>query len=251
MGSSSLRLITHSFSHRPALDTAVSRAILHRVSDDAEPATLRLYNPGSIVAFGPQDAASPGFIKAVDSSRKRGFEAIKRLAGGHAAIFHPGTIAFTWTIHDTNSNASVNDRFRAISQLIASALKRMGVDAHIGPVPGEYCSGQYSVNARGSKKIMGVGQRLALRAAHVGGVVIVNNTALIRDMLTPVYEALNLKWDPCTAGSIEDEIGTITYAQAQEAIVNEFSREYDLYNGIISNDTMALAKTLEVEHMAP
>ena len=33
---------------------------------------------------------------------------------------------------------------------IASALRGLGVDAHVGAVPGEYCPGDHSVNARGT-----------------------------------------------------------------------------------------------------
>ena len=55
-----------------------------------------------------------------------------------------------------------------------TALCSLGVDARIGEVAGEYCPGKYSVNARGATKIMGVGQRLARHAAHVGGVIVVN-----------------------------------------------------------------------------
>lgn len=251
MGSPYLRLLTDSFPCKPALDTAISRAILRRVSDGIEPTTLRLHRPGSVVAFGPQDATSPGYFKAVDISHQRGFEAIKRLAGGRAAIFHPGTIAFAWTIHDTSPEVGVDARFRELSQLMATALRRLGLDAQIGAVPGEYCSGQYSVNARGSKKLMGVGQRLSHKAAHVGGVLVVNDTVIVRDMLIPIYEALNLKWDPYTTGSVEDEMGRITYSQVQEAIIDEFGRRYDLYNGTVNAETMALAETLEMEHIAP
>ena len=54
------------------------------------------------------------------------------------------------------------------------SFRRLGVDARVGEIPGEYCPGAYSVNARGVKKLMGVGQRLVPSAAHVGGVVVVN-----------------------------------------------------------------------------
>ena len=81
--------------------------------------------------------------------------------------------------------------------------------------------------------------------------MVVTDAVLIRDTLIPIYEALNLDWDPRTTGSIEDELGAITYDQIQCAITDEFSRHYDLSNGTISADTMALAETLEVDHIAP
>ncbi len=105
-------------------------------------------------------------------------------------MFHKGTVAFTWTIPDRNPRENIDARFRETASLIASALSRLGVDARVGEVPGEYCPGAYSVNARGRTKLMGVGQRIVSGAAHVGGVVVVGDSGRVRDVLTPVYDAL-------------------------------------------------------------
>src|SRR5439155_4632372 len=95
-----IRLITEGFPEPPTRDTAVSHAILRRVSDGLEPETLRLHRPGAIVAFGPIDRHTPGFQEAVDAARAAGYEAILRLAGGRAAVFHEDTIAFSWVVPD-------------------------------------------------------------------------------------------------------------------------------------------------------
>ena len=50
-----IRLITEALPRGPALDMAVSRALLQRVSDGVELETLRLHRPVPIAAFGPQD----------------------------------------------------------------------------------------------------------------------------------------------------------------------------------------------------
>ena len=42
------------------------------------------------------DRARPGFREAVAAARSGGWEAILRLAGGRAAVFHRETIAFAW-----------------------------------------------------------------------------------------------------------------------------------------------------------
>ncbi len=131
---------------------------------------------------------------------------------------------------------------------MTSVFRGLGVDAHIGEVRGEYCPGRFSVNARGSKKIMGIGQRVILRAAYVGGVVVVGGSDRIRDVLVPVYEAINLEWDPNTVGSIEDELGHLNYEDVKQAIFNEFSARFDLAEDRLSPDTLALAKTYEAEH---
>ena len=246
-----VQLITESYPHRSALDTALSRIILQKVSEDAQPETLRLYRPADIVAFGPQDTVAPGYRQAVQAARDGGFEAIQRLAGGRAAVFHEGTIAFAWTIPDPDPRASVEARFDALAAIMLASLRRLGIDAQIGEVAGEYCPGRYSINARGEKKLMGVGQRLVARAAHVGGVIVVRGGQRIRDILIPVYDALQLPWKPETVGSIEDELGTIDYEEVLQAILNEFTSFHDLHDGSLASDIMGLAESTEHEYLAP
>ena len=71
----------------------MSRALLQRVAAGELPETLRLARPGAMVAFGKQDAVASGYADAVRAARSGGFEAVLRLAGGRAAVFHEGTIA--------------------------------------------------------------------------------------------------------------------------------------------------------------
>lgn len=249
----SIRLVTESFGERPALDTAVSRALLRSVSTGDEPETLRLYRPADVVAFGPQDTRADGYADAVAASRERGFEAIQRLAGGRAAVFHGDTLAFSWTIpvKAASPHDGVMERFDEMAELTASALASLGVDARVGEVPGEYCPGRHSVNARGETKLMGVGQRLIRNAAHVGGVIVVDGVERIKDVLTPVYHALEIDWIPETTGSLQDELGQLAYDDVTQALLNEFAAKYQLYDGHISADTLEMAETLEPEHLAP
>ncbi|MDA1227480.1 MAG: lipoate--protein ligase family protein [Chloroflexi bacterium] len=249
----SIRLVTESFGERPALDTAVSRALLRSVSTGDEPETLRLYRPADVVAFGPQDTRADGYADAVAASRERGFEAIQRLAGGRAAVFHGDTLAFSWTIpvKAASPHDGVMERFDEMAELTASALASLGVDARVGEVPGEYCPGRHSVNARGETKLMGVGQRLIRNAAHVGGVIVVDGVKRIKDVLTPVYHALEIDWIPETTGSLQDELGQLAYDDVTQALLNEFAAKYQLYDGHISADTLEMAETLEPEHLAP
>src|SRR5690349_776676 len=192
MSGRTIRLVSQGFPEPPAMDTAVSHALLRRVSDGLEPETLRLHRPGPVVAFGPKDRLQPGFAAAVRASAARGFGSVQRLAGGRAAVFHEETIAFAWVIPERDPRTGITSRFREISALVRDALRSIGVDARVGEVPGEYCPGEYSVNARGRAKVMGVGQRLVRQAAHVGGVIVVGGADRVRDVLLPVNDALAL-----------------------------------------------------------
>jgi len=187
----------------------------------------------------------------VDAARAGGFEAVQRLVGGRAAVYHEETIAFAWAVPSPTPNADIQARFQHIAEIMVSAFNRLGIDALIGEVPGEYCPGQFSVNTRGKKKLMGVGQRLVSRAAHIGGVVVVGGSTRIRDILLPVYDALGVAWDPESVGSLADELAGVRYEDAQRAVVDEFASRYELVNASVSKDTMTLAEAVEPQYGIP
>ena len=239
-----IRLIRERFADPPVLDTAVSAAILRAVSAGREPETLRIHRPAPIVAFGPKDRTAPGYAKAVAAARRHGFAVVDRLAGGRAAVFHERTIAFSWVLPDRAPRLRIRERFDEVALLMAGAFRSLGVDARVGSVPGEYCPGDHSVNARGRVKIMGVGQRLVAKAAHVGGVIVVGESGRIRDVLIPVYEALDLEWDPSTVGSLEDEVGPIGWDVVERAVIDAFADRYALTEETLAPETVAEARTL-------
>jgi octanoyl-[GcvH]:protein N-octanoyltransferase len=243
-----LRLVRQAFPRPPERDTAVSHAILRRVAAGLEPETLRLHRPGPVVAFGPKDRLAPGFPEAVRAARGQGFGAVQRLAGGRAAVFHEDTIAFSWVVPEPAPRMRIRERFDALAGLVAEALRDVGVDARVGEVPGEYCPGEHSVNARGRTKIMGVGQRLIQGAAHVGGVIVVGGADRVRDVLVPVYRALGLDWDPTTAGSVRDEVPSAGWDDVRAAVERRFGDRFELIEGTLSADTLADALALEVRH---
>jgi lipoate-protein ligase A len=219
-----LELLREAVPGEPALDTAVSRALLEAVAAGARGETLRLYRPDDVLAFSGLDAASPGFPAALAAARSTGFTPALRLAGGRAAVFHSGTLAFAWAMPVAELRAGIQERFDALAEIVAAALRGLGVDARIGEVPGEYCPGEHSVNARGRVKLMGVGQRVVRGAAHVGGVIVVRGSERVREALAPVYAALELSFDPASAGAVEDEIGPVEPEAVAEALLAELER---------------------------
>jgi lipoate-protein ligase A len=250
MPSPSLRLVRHGFPDRPAFGTAVARATLLRVAAGELPSTLRVHRAGRVLAFSRQDRASPGFARAARAARELGFEPVLRLAGGRAAVFHEETLACGWAVPDPRPPARTTERFRELAELLTRALSRLGVDARVGEIPGEYCPGAWSVNARGQKKLVGIGQRLVAGGAHRGAVIVVGGSGLVREVLAPVYEALELEWDPATAGCVEDEIGEIGTAAVEEAILAEIAERHVIREEPLDEATLELAARLEPEHRA-
>jgi lipoate-protein ligase A len=243
-------VIRHGFPRRPAFGTAVSEAILSRVANGELPSTLRLHRPARELAFSKQDLAAPGFEAAVRAARATGFEPVLRLAGGRAAAFHEGTLAFAWASPAQRPVAGTGERFEWLAGVITRALAGLGVDARIGEVTGEYCPGAWSVNARGEVKLAGIGQRLIRGGAHAGGVLVVTGSALLRAVLEPVYAALDLDWDPRTAGSVEDEVPGVGVEEAERAILAELGRELELVEATIDSRTLELAARFEQGHLA-
>jgi octanoyl-[GcvH]:protein N-octanoyltransferase len=252
MNADSVALVRRSFPDRPALGVAVSRAILMRVAAGELPPTVRLHRPSRMLAFSRQDRASAGFPNAVMAAHERGFAPVLRLAGGRAAVYHEGTLACSWAVPDRSPPRRTTARFAELAELLVRALRPLGVDARIGEVPGEYCPGAWSVNARGRTKLAGIGQRLIAGAAHRGAVIVASGAERIRDVLVPIYEALDLAWNPATAGSVEDEIGEVALERVADAILSELSGLYEVVEGDVDDATLALAAELEHEHaLAP
>lgn len=210
MSAAAGQLTTATFTGDACLETAVSAALLRRVARGELPATARLNRTGPILAFGKLDRLRPGYRRAVEIAVAAGYTPVERIAGGRAAVFHPGTISLSVASRAGGPGGAyrgTRERFAAIADLIAEALTGVGVDARIGAVAGEYCPGEFSVNARGAAKLAGIGQRVIAGGAHVGAVIVVRGADRINEILTPVYEALELGFDPAATGSVARELG--------------------------------------------
>ena len=243
-----LRVLHDSFEDDPALDAGVSRALMLRVAAGELPETLRIARPRTTVAFAKRDAVTDGYADAVRAARDHGFEATLRLAGGRAAVFHDGTMEIGHAVPDPEPRAGIHERFERTAERLARALRRLGVDARVGEVAGEYCPGRYSVNARGVSKLAGIGQRIVAGGSHTGVVLVVSGEERINDVLRPVYEALDLPWEPQATGSVTTERPNAGWNAVHDALLAEYARDYELVGGELDEPTLALARDLAPEH---
>ena len=124
--------------------------------------------------------ARAGLCRGGRGRPRRGLRLGQRLAGGRAAVFREGTLELAHAVPEPDPRPGIHDRFEAEASLIAEALQSLGVDARVGEVPGEYCPGRWSVNAGGTRKLAGIGQRVIHGGAHVGTVVVVEDAESIR-----------------------------------------------------------------------
>ncbi len=236
-----IELLREAFPNRPETGPALSRILLDQVASGERPATARLSRPGRVVAFGRRDTRSAGYPAAVAAARDHGFAGMERLTGGRAAAYSEGTLSLTLTIPDPAPAERTDRRFRDASGLARAAVESLGIDARVGEVPGEYCPGDFSVNARGEVKIAGIGQRMIKGAAHIGFVIVVSGAGLIREVLEPVYAALELDWNPATVGAVGDEVPGATLETVEAALLDRLDANYEVRPVHLDEGTFALA----------
>lgn len=229
-----------------AMEIATSHALLLRVAKGELPSALRLYRPVPTVAFGKLDTLSAGYAEAAEAARRHGYEPVLRMPGGHAAAYHHQSLGIDLVTAVADPIPGTHERFRETGERLAGALAELGVDARVGEVPGEYCPGAYSVNARGRVKLIGTAQRLVRGAALLGAVIVVRDGAGVRDVLREVYERLGIAWDDATAGAVAEEIPGVGVDDVERAVLAAYPElEYD---GGVDAATLELARTLAAQH---
>jgi predicted metal-binding protein len=73
-------------------------------------------------------------------------------------------------------------------------------------VPGEYCPGEYSVNARGATKLVGTAQRLTRHGYLFSVVVLVGDPSRCARCSPRPTRCSGWNWDPATVGAVADEV---------------------------------------------
>ena len=179
---------------------------------------VRIRVPRPTLAFGRLDALRPGFAEAAEAAGRLGFEPVVRAPGGHAAAYHPGCLLVEEFQREPRAIDGLQERFRARGKLFAAALRSLGVDANVGAVPGEYCPGRYTVNARHEVKLVGTAQRIVRDGWLFADVVTVRGTPALRTVLKTVYALLELPMDPHTVAGVADEVPSITVRQVRDTL---------------------------------
>ena len=228
----------------PALDVALPHALLARVAAGDRGPVLRSYRPQPTVAFGRRDSFLAGFPGAVAAAKRRAFTPVVRGAGGRAAAYDEGCLVFDLIMPADDSTTGIQARFSVEAELQARALRGLGVDARVGEVPGEYCPGEFSVNARGHTKLVGAAQRIVRGAWLLSSVVVVEPAAKLRAVLEDVYAALGLEWDPATTGSVAEEAPGVSIEAVRDALLAEYARRASLTPTTLSASELAAANDL-------
>ncbi len=212
----------------PLLDITFGPALLARVAGAGGPDLLRVYRPGPTLAFSGRDCATPGIGDAARVARAAGFTPARRGPGGRAAGYHRGALCLDHVAADPHGRGEIRSRFTDFGNLLVDALRAVGADARLGPVPGEYCPGEFSINDGHGHKLVGTAQRLVRNGWLFGTVILVTDAEPVRSVLVDVYRALGLDWNPGTVGSVQDTVPGVSVEDVRRAVLDAYARLGDL-----------------------
>jgi octanoyl-[GcvH]:protein N-octanoyltransferase len=205
----------------PDYDVALGPRLLREGRDDAGE-ILRIYSPAPTAAFSRRDTLRPGYERAAGAARRLGFAPVVRPQGGSLAAYHRGSVVIDHVHRAPDASLATVGRFREFAARHAAVLTGLGVDARIGAVPGEYCPGEYSINAGGVRKIVGSAQRVTRDGWLFSTVIQVGGTERLREVLTAAYRELGYDFDPHSVGSIEDTAAAVTVEAVTAAMLDAY-----------------------------
>jgi octanoyl-[GcvH]:protein N-octanoyltransferase len=231
-----------------ALELAVAHALVRRAGAGELGEVLRIYRPSAPVAvFGRRDTRLPGFADAAEEAATAGFEPLVRATGGRAVAYTGNALVVDHVAHEPDAMGAHDRRFERFGSLFAEALGRLGVDARVGAVPGEYCPGAHSVNARGTVKLVGTAQRVIKNAWLFSSLVIVGDEDRLQPVLERVYGHLGLPFDGASVGSLTGEAPALDIEAVERALVAAYGADASSAGGP-DPDTLSLAHDLVDQH---
>lgn len=242
-----MELLRDRFPDDPALDAAVTHALLRQVGAGERGPVARVFRPGPTMAFGRLDALAPGYERARAAAREHGYAPLLRLGGGHAAGYDEGSLLVELIRPVRTIAEGIQERFAALTELLVETLAHLGIAARVGELPGEYCAGDHSVHAAGVK-LAGTAQRTIKGASLVTAMLIVEHGDRLRAALTDVYAALEIDWRPATAAAAADVVRSLTAADAERTLIAALAVRERLTAGTLGDDALARAERLRAGH---
>src|SRR6478609_7412512 len=248
--------VDRSVAREPLLDIALGPALLQYIAGAGGPELLRLYRPRPTLAFSGRDAATVGIAAAAAAAQRAGFAPLRRGPGGRAAAYHSGALCIDHVGTEPLGASGVGQlrikpRFIEYGNLLVRALRGLGVDAGLGPVPGEYCPGEFSINDGHGHKLVGTAQRLVRGAWLFGTVILVADPEPVREVLIAVYDALRLDWDPATVGAVQSTVPGVRIEDVRAAVRQAYGQLATLRPASLDDAAVELALGRVDRHRVP
>ena len=232
-----------------ALELALARAMVMEARDGQVEETLRVYRPAvPVVVFGRRDTRLPGFVSAVDAARAAGFEPVVRATGGKAVAYTSAALVVDHVRHEPGSIGGQDARFETFGEMFVDLFRGFGVDARLGAVPGEYCPGAHSVNARGVEKLVGTAQRMVPGAWLFSALVVVGDEDRLRPVLGEVYRCLGQDFDEGSVGSLSREVPGLDADAVEAAVVEAYAAGRPAMPVAVPDELLETARGLVDQH---
>lgn len=184
---------------------------------------IHAYTTRASAVFSRRDVRLPGYEAAAEAARALGFTPSVRTVGGHLAPVHEGTLIIDVIAAAEAPQARTRERFGRASTAIRTALGRLGVPAQVGELRGEYCPGEFSVNAAGATKLAGIAQRVTAWGFLLSINLVVDDPAPLRAVVAACYGELGLPVDPSRVGAVTDHLPGLGLPDAAQALIPELA----------------------------
>ncbi len=232
-----------------ALEVSVAGALLRSAGRGESGSALRVYRPtAGVVAFGRRDTLRPGFGAAVEVARRAGFTPVVRAPGGRAVAYTEDALVVDHIGTNTDALSGMDERFRGYAEVWKEVLGQHGVQAEVGAVPGEYCPGAYSVNARGRVKLVGTAQRILRGAWLFSAVVVLGGDEVLRPVLSGIYRELDMPFDGDAVGSVRTEVPGQDLTAFESTVLAAYDDRFGLTPRELDRTVLATAHEMHGDH---
>lgn len=217
----------------------LQQAVLEEVAAGERGPSALVWTSAPYVGATSRETRLPGFGAAVAAAEDEGFPVLVRNSGGGAVAANAGSISFSLTYPVGELGQDLYERYGEGVDLVAAALRRVGVAAEGGEVEGEFCPGAYSVRSGGEHGIKhaGLAQRVRRRAARLEALILVSDTRGLVRVLERFYGALGLPFRPGSLGDLD-----ATVSQVVEALCEEVRDRYGATEGRLGESTWDRAR---------
>lgn len=218
----------------------LQQAVLEDVASRRSGPTALIWSSSPYVGATRPETRMQGFPRAARAAGDLGFPVLVRNSGGGAVAANCGSLSFSLTLPAPDLRHGLFERYAEGVELVAAALRRLGVAAEGGAVEGEFCPGEYSVRSGGLSgvKHAGLAQRVVRGAARLEALILISGTAELVPVLSGFYGALGLPFRP---GSIADLGATVE--EVADALAVEVHERYGGGRGPVGEGLLARASS--------
>jgi octanoyl-[GcvH]:protein N-octanoyltransferase len=213
-----VQIVNSEHQRAPEDGFGLQQAVLEEVASGERGPTALIWTSSRYVGVTRPETRLPSFDKAVEAAMASGFPVLVRNSGGGAVAANEGSISFSLTFPVEDLRHGLYERYVEGVDLVAAAIRRIGVAAEGGEVEGEFCPGAYSVRSGGPRGIKhaGLAQRVTRRAARVEALILVSSTAELAGVLERFYAALGLAFRRESIGDLPASVPRMIEALAAE-----------------------------------